>query len=695
MARTATKRQKLTYRDENFAANHDTELPPATLLLLLQQQPPQQPRALAGGGQPAADDSPVVGGELEADGEPADDGEPAARTEFRSAVVAPAQQQPGTGDLNEGLDEAEEFAADAEMAADAELAVTEAEVALPGHAAADDDLRAAMVKQALETLDSQPNMNFMRKRVLTRFVWKTDRAAAEAKGLPEPQPPASDLEAQLLKAEERKFQTRWFSDHKKMMESKNRLTSIVCPKSNILTLQQSGASNGGWSIQALGSLFGGLQSEEARGLQEVILAFAQRPEARLSIQQAAGVGARRAAKAAGTTRRLALPAAPARPVAGPAPLPRQPVAAAGPVGAVAGVAAGVGLQVPPPRALPQQHAVAATEGRAAAMPVAAAAQQVVHRQVARPAPHLGESATGAGAADPQVQQQRLTAAAGPVAAAGGPSGMGPPARAAAVEPYRPPPPDGLVTGPATATHQQQQLRAAAVEPYRPPPPDGLVTGPAAATHHQQQPRAAAVEPYRPPPPDGLVTGPAAATHHQQQPRAAAVEPYRPPPPDGLVTGPAAATHQQQLLRAAAVEPYRPPPPDGLVTGPAAATHQQQLLRAAAVEPGTRFERGQRAMTIKAFTWMIENQRDITWVQAITLCHGMYAAMRAVPVDKLIDAWKMAAKAAGIAHGVPSKPWGVPWGDIFRGDPGSAVAVPGVDGTRPGAQAGPSDASGHC
>ncbi|GLC38120.1 hypothetical protein PLESTM_000687700 [Pleodorina starrii] len=650
MARTATKRQKLTYRDENFAANHDTELPPATLLLLLQQQPPQQPRALAGGGQPAADDSPVVGGELEADGEPADDGEPAARTEFRSAVVAPAQQQPGTGDLNEGLAAAEEFAADAEMAADAELAVTEAEVALPGHAADDDDLRAAMVKQALETLDSQPNMNFMRKRVLTRFVWKTDRAAAEAKGLPEPQPPASDLEAQLLKAEERKFQTRWFSDHKKMMESKNRLTSIVCPKSNILTLQQSGASNGGWSIQALGSLFGGLQSEEARGLQEVILAFAQRPEARLSIQQAA---------------RLALPAAPARPVAGPAPLPRQPVAAAGPVGAVAGVAAGVGLQVPPPRALPQQHAVAATEGRAAAMPVAAAAQQVVHRQVARPAPHLGESATGAGAADPQVQQQRLTAAAGPVAAAGGPSGMGPPARAAAVEPYRPPPPDGLVTGPATATHQQQQLRAAAVEPYRPPPPDGLVTGPAAATHHQQQPRAAAVEPYRPPPPDGLVTGPAAATHHQQQPRAAAVE------------------------------PYRPPPSDGLVMGPAAATHQQQLLRAAAVEPGTRFERGQRAMTIKAFTWMIENQRDITWVQAITLCHGMYAAMRAVPVDKLIDAWKMAAKAAGIAHGVPSKPWGVPWGDIFRGDPGSAVAVPGVDGTRPGAQAGPSDASGHC
>ncbi|GLC65607.1 hypothetical protein PLESTF_000318000 [Pleodorina starrii] len=589
MARTATKRQKLTYRDENFAANHDTELPPATLLLLLQQQPPQQPRALAGGGQPAADDSPVVGGELEADGEPADDGEPAARTEFRSAVVAPAQQQPGTGDLNEGLAAAEEFAADAEMAADAELAVTEAEVALPGHAADDDDLRAAMVKQALETLDSQPNMNFMRKRVLTRFVWKTDRAAAEAKGLPEPQPPASDLEAQLLKAEERKFQTRWFSDHKKMMESKNRLTSIVCPKSNILTLQQSGASNGGWSIQALGSLFGGLQSEEARGLQEV----------------------------------------------------------------------------PPPRALPQQHAVAATEGRAAAMPVAAAAQQVVHRQVARPAPHLGESATGAGAADPQVQQQRLTAAAGPVAAAGGPSGMGPPARAAAVEPYRPPPPDGLVTGPATATHQQQQLRAAAVEPYRPPPPDGLVTGPAAATHHQQQPRAAAVEPYRPPPPDGLVTGPAAATHHQQQPRAAAVE------------------------------PYRPPPSDGLVMGPAAATHQQQLLRAAAVEPGTRFERGQRAMTIKAFTWMIENQRDITWVQAITLCHGMYAAMRAVPVDKLIDAWKMAAKAAGIAHGVPSKPWGVPWGDIFRGDPGSAVAVPGVDGTRPGAQAGPSDASGHC
>ncbi|GLC75974.1 hypothetical protein PLESTF_001713400 [Pleodorina starrii] len=199
-------------------------LSPATLLL--QQQPPQQPPPLAGGGQLAAENSPAAGGE------------PAARTEVGPAAVAPAQQQADVGYLDEGLDE--------ELAAEEELA-TEAAAASPGHA--DDNLRKTMVKDALDVLNKQQGMNFLRKRVLMRFVWKYDRAAAEANRLPVQQPPASDLEAKLLEAEERKIQTRWFSDHKKNMEAKNRVTSIVCPKCNILTLQQSGACNGGWSLQ--------------------------------------------------------------------------------------------------------------------------------------------------------------------------------------------------------------------------------------------------------------------------------------------------------------------------------------------------------------------------------------------------------------------------------------------------------------
>ncbi|GLC40359.1 hypothetical protein PLESTM_001054000 [Pleodorina starrii] len=470
-------------------------LSPATLLL--QQQPPQQPPPLAGGGQLAAENSPAAGGE------------PAARTEVGPAAVAPAQQQADVGDLDEGLDE--------ELAAEEELA-TEAAAASPGHD--DDNLRKTMVKDALDVLNKQQGMNFLRKRVLMRFVWKYDRAAAEANRLPVQQPPASDLEAKLLEAEERKIQTSWFSEHKKKMEAKNRVTSIVCPKCNILTLQQSGACNGGWSLQVLGSSFIKLQPEELCGLQEV------------------------------------------RPVAGPAPPPRQPVAAAGLVGAVAGAAAGVGLPVPLPGALPRQHAVAATGGGAAAMPIAGP-QQVVHTLVARPAPHLGGLATGARAPDPQVQQQQLTTAAGLVGAAG-PSGMGPQARTTAV-------------------------------------------------------------------------------------------------------------------------PFPPPPPEGLVTGPIAANHQQQQPRTAAAEPGTRFEKGQRAGTIKAFAKMIEDQRDITWDQAIAHLRSINVAVGAMPDDKLIDAWKKAAKAAGIAHGVPSKPRGAR-GEVTRGDP--AVAVPGVDGIRPGVQADP-------
>ncbi|GLC44929.1 hypothetical protein PLESTM_001663500 [Pleodorina starrii] len=237
-------------------------LSPATLLL--QQQPPQQPPPLAGGGQLAAENSPAAGGE------------PAARTEVGPAAVAPAQQQADVGYLDEGLDE--------ELAAEEELA-TEAAAASPGHA--DDNLRKTMVKDALDVLNKQQGMNFLRKRVLMRFVWKYDRAAAEANRLPVQQPPASDLEAKLLEAEERKIQTRWFSDHKKNMEAKNRVTSIVCPKCNILTLQQSGACNGGWSLQVLGSSFIKLQPEELCGLQEVILAFTQKPEARLALLQAA------------------------------------------------------------------------------------------------------------------------------------------------------------------------------------------------------------------------------------------------------------------------------------------------------------------------------------------------------------------------------------------------------------------------
>ncbi|GLC40729.1 hypothetical protein PLESTB_000028600 [Pleodorina starrii] len=456
-------------------------LSPATLLL--QQQPPQQPPPLAGGGQLAAENSPAAGGE------------PAARTEVGPAAVAPAQQQADVGYLDEGLDE--------ELAAEEELA-TEAAAASPGHA--DDNLRKTMVKDALDVLNKQQGMNFLRKRVLMRFVWKYDRAAAEANRLPVQQPPASDLEAKLLEAEERKIQTRWFSDHKKNMEAKNRVTSIVCPKCNILTLQQSGACNGGWSLQVLGSSFIKLQPEELCGLQEVILAFTQKPEARLALLQAAGGGIRRAAGTAGTTRRDALPVEQVRPVAGPAPPPRQPVAAAGLVGAVAGAAAGVGLPVPLPGALPRQHAVAATGGGAAAMPIAGP-QQVVHTLVARPAPHLGGLATGARAPDPQVQQQQLTTAAGLVGAAG-PSGMGPQARTTAV-------------------------------------------------------------------------------------------------------------------------PFPPPPPEGQVTGPIAANHQQQQPRTAAAEPGTRFEKGQRAGTIKAFAKMIEDQRDITWDQAIAHWRSINVAVGAI------------------------------------------------------------------
>ncbi|GLC58860.1 hypothetical protein PLESTB_001408900 [Pleodorina starrii] len=132
-------------------------------------------------------------------------------------------------------------------------------------------------------------------------------------------------------------------------------------------------------------------------------------------------------------------------------------------------------------------------------------------------------------------------------------------------------------------------------------------------------------------------------------------------------------------------PFPPPPPEGLVTGPIAANHQQQQPRTAAAEPGTRFEKGQRAGTIKAFAKMIEDQRDITWDQAIAHWRSINVAVGAMPDDKLIDAWKKAAKAAGIAHGVPSKPRGAR-GEVTRGDP--AVAVPGVDGIRPGVQADP-------
>ncbi|GLC68041.1 hypothetical protein PLESTF_000638600 [Pleodorina starrii] len=114
-------------------------LSPATLLL--QQQPPQQPPPLAGGGQLAAENSPAAGGE------------PAARTEVGPAAVAPAQQQADVGDLDEGLDE--------ELAAEEELA-TEAAAASPGHD--DDNLRKTMVKDALDVLNKQQGMNFLRLR---------------------------------------------------------------------------------------------------------------------------------------------------------------------------------------------------------------------------------------------------------------------------------------------------------------------------------------------------------------------------------------------------------------------------------------------------------------------------------------------------------------------------------------------------
>ncbi|GLC44930.1 hypothetical protein PLESTF_000455300 [Pleodorina starrii] len=174
---------------------------------------------------------------------------------------------------------------------------------------------------------------------------------------------------------------------------------------------------------------------------------------------------------------------------------------------------------------------------------------------------------------------------------------------------------------------------------------------------------------------------------------------------GLATGaraPDPQVQQQQLTTAAGLVgaagpsgmgpqarttavPFPPPPPEGQVTGPIAANHQQQQPRTAAAEPGTRFEKGQRAGTIKAFAKMIEDQRDITWDQAIAHWRSINVAVGAMPDDKLIDAWKKAAKAAGIAHGVPSKPRGAR-GEVTRGDP--AVAVPGVDGIRPGVQADP-------
>ncbi|GLC47966.1 hypothetical protein PLESTB_000044600 [Pleodorina starrii] len=676
-------------------------LSPATLLL--QQQPPQQPPPLAGGGQLAAENSPAAGGE------------PAARTEVGPAAVAPAQQQADVGDLDEGLDE--------ELAAEEELA-TEAAAASPGHD--DDNLRKTMVKDALDVLNKQQGMNFLRKRVLMRFVWKYDRAAAEANRLPVQQPPASDLEAKLLEAEERKIQTRWFSEHKKKMEAKNRVTSIVCPKCNILTLQQSGACNGGWSLQVLGSSFIKLQPEELCGLQEVILAFTQKPEARLALLQAAGGGIRRAAGTAGTTRRDALPAEQVRPVAGPAPPPRQPVAAAGLVGAVAGAAAGVGLPVPLPGALPRQHAVAATGGGAAAMPIAGP-QQVVHTLVARPAPHLGGLATGARAPDPQVQQQQLTTAAGLVGAvAGAAAGVGLPVPLPGALPRQH---AVAATGGGAAAMPiagpQQVVHTLVARPA--PHLGGLATGARAPDPQVQQQQlttaaglvgavagAAAGVGLPVPLPGALprqhavaATGGGAAAMPIAGPQQVVHTLVARPAPHlgGLATGaraPDPQVQQQQLTTAAGLVgaagpsgmgpqahttavPFPPPPPEGLVTGPIAANHQQQQPRTAAAEPGTRFEKGQRAGTIKAFAKMIEDQRDITWDQAIAHWRSINVAVGAMPDDKLIDAWKKAAKAAGIAHGVPSKPRGAR-GEVTRGDP--AVAVPGVDGIRPGVQADP-------